>query len=71
MNFATTPREIRERLNLTQQEMAKGVGVNVSTIWRWEASGVPVKGPAMMLLDRLAKEAGFSGLKSRPSNDGA
>ncbi|PIT67916.1 hypothetical protein CER18_09055 [Bartonella tribocorum] len=37
-------KELRKRLNLTQDEMAALLGVNKSTVWRWEKYGVPSRG---------------------------
>ena len=49
--------EIRKALNLTQADLAKEAGVDVSTVWRWENEGVPSRGPARAFLDRLAADA--------------
>ncbi|MEN5277335.1 helix-turn-helix domain-containing protein [Brucella sp. TWI432] len=48
---------IRKALNLTQSELAGMAGVNLSTVWRWENDGIPKRGPARALLDRLNEEA--------------
>ncbi len=48
---------IRKALNLTQSQLADMAGVNLSTVWRWENDGVPKRGPARALLDRLKAEA--------------
>lgn len=48
---------IRKALNLTQSQLADMAGVNLSTVWRWENDGVPKRGPARALLDRLKVEA--------------
>lgn len=42
-------RQIRKQLNLTQRELAEEIGVNLSTVWRWE-NGTPPRGPARTLL---------------------
>lgn len=49
--------EIRATLGLTQAELAKSAGVDVSTVWRWENEGVPTRGPARAFLNKLAEEA--------------
>jgi len=48
---------IRKALNLTQTQLAEMAGVNLSTVWRWENDGIPKRGPARALLDRLNREA--------------
>lgn len=48
---------IRKALNLTQSQLADMAGVNLSTIWRWENDGIPKRGPARALLNRLNFEA--------------
>ncbi len=48
---------IRKALNLTQSQLADMAGDNLSTVWRWENDGVPKRGPARALLDRLKAEA--------------
>ncbi len=58
---------IRKALNLTQSQLAEMAGVNLSTVWRWENDGVPKRGPARALLDRLKVEA-FCNLSSPASS---
>lgn len=48
---------IRKALSLTQSQLADMAGVNLSTVWRWENDGIPKRGPARALLDRLNLEA--------------
>lgn len=48
---------IREKLKLTQAQLAKQAGVDVSTVWRWENEGVPPRGSARAFLERLAEDA--------------
>jgi transcriptional regulator with XRE-family HTH domain len=48
---------LRKKLNLTQADLAKAAGVDVSTVWRWENDGVPSRGPARAFLDRLVEDA--------------
>lgn len=47
---------IRRTHNLTQQGLADLVGVNLSTVWRWE-NGYPPRGTAKAFLLRLRDEA--------------
>ena len=48
---------IRKKLKMTQADLARAAGVDVSTVWRWENEGVPERGPARAFLDRLASDA--------------
>lgn len=50
-------RAIRKMLKLTQPELARQVGVDVSTVWRWENGFAKVGGPARALLERIKAEA--------------
>ncbi|QEE12302.1 helix-turn-helix domain-containing protein [Bartonella krasnovii] len=50
-------KELRKRLNLTQDEMAALLGVNKSTVWRWEKYGVPSRGAVAYLLKSLCEQA--------------
>lgn len=49
--------KIRQCLGLTQADLARQAGVDVSTVWRWENDGVPSRGSARAFLDRLAADA--------------
>lgn len=49
-------RALRKALSLTQTQLAEMAGVNLSTVWRWENDGIPTRGPARALLDRLWNE---------------
>lgn len=72
MDYAIGVEAIRDKLNLTQADLAKKAGVNVSTVWRWENGGIPDNGPARAFLETLAKEAGYAGLvppSSPPSEE--
>lgn len=57
---------IRKALSLTQSQLAEMAGVNLSTVWRWENDGIPKRGPARALLDRLNIEA--LSLRSSPDH---
>lgn len=48
---------IRSALGLTQAELARRAGVNITTVWRWENEGIPERGPARAFLERLAEDA--------------
>ncbi|WP_375683834.1 helix-turn-helix domain-containing protein [Bartonella sp. AP285QHHD] len=49
-------KELRKRLNLTLHEMAALLGVNKSTVWRWEKYGVPSRGAVAYLLKSLCDQ---------------
>jgi len=49
-------KEIRKACGLTQKELAAEMGVNLSTVWRWE-NGTPPSGPARTLLAAMVEEA--------------
>ena len=55
--------DIRKRLNWSRAQLAEEAGVNVSTVSRWENDGVPEKGTARKLLEKLARRAA---LRSSP-----
>lgn len=43
---------IRDRLGLTQAQLAQAVGVDQGTVSKWE-NGAPPSGPARILLQKL------------------
>lgn len=47
---------LRKRHKLTQADLARLAGVDLSTVWRWENEGVPKRGPARAFLENLAKQ---------------
>ncbi|WP_370931917.1 helix-turn-helix domain-containing protein [Bartonella sp. DGB1] len=53
-------KHIRKNLNLTLDEMAKKLGVNKSTVWRWEKYGIPNRGGVAYLLQSLTPPQGNS-----------
>jgi len=53
-----TVAQIRKQLGLTSQKaLADLLGVNQSTVSRWETGEKEPTGPAAVLLERLAKDA--------------
>lgn len=48
--------ELLSKLKLTQSELAEKAGVNVLTVWRWKKYGVPTRGSAQALLERLDQD---------------
>lgn len=50
------PRAIRDTLQLTQEEMARLLGVSVSGYKKWEQNERPVSGPARQLMRVVRKE---------------
>ena len=51
-----TPREVRERIRLSQSEMAPLMGMSLSGYRKWEQGERKVSGPAANLLQVIAKE---------------
>lgn len=51
-------RAIRKAMDLTSDELGKLLGVKGSTVRRWECGLRVVRGPAVILLRRLAKSRG-------------
>ncbi len=50
-------RQLRLRLNMTQQQLATEIGIAMSTLSRWErGEGVP-RGAALKLLQALSKSS--------------
>jgi DNA-binding transcriptional regulator YiaG len=48
---------IRQRLDLTQEELAERVGVQRTSVCHWEAGIRSPGGPARIMLDRLRQAA--------------
>jgi DNA-binding transcriptional regulator YiaG len=49
-------KKIRADRGITQKELADLVGVNLSTVWRWE-NGSPPRGTALRLLESISASA--------------
>jgi DNA-binding transcriptional regulator YiaG len=48
----------RYRYQITMQELAEELGVNVTTVWRWETQSVPKRGLAVKSLARYMQQIG-------------
>ena len=48
----------RKSLKLTQTEMAREMGVNISTIWRWEKDQLPISPVVTRAVEQLVSERG-------------
>ena len=55
---ANEVKELRKRLNMTQQELASAIGVDRCTVQRWEAGLKKPSNMAKKHLARLAKRKG-------------
>ncbi|MBX4336370.1 helix-turn-helix domain-containing protein [Bartonella raoultii] len=53
-------KKLRKHLNLTLDEMAALLGVNRSTVWRWEKYGIPSRGAVAYLLKSLCEQESSS-----------
>ena len=49
-------KNIRSNLNMTQTEFASAFGISVSTLRHWERGDRTPQGPALVLLNVVAKE---------------
>ncbi|MBZ0178955.1 MAG: helix-turn-helix domain-containing protein [Melioribacteraceae bacterium] len=49
------PKQIRERLGLSQNKFAKLLGISISTLQNWEQGRRKPEGPAKVLLNVAAK----------------
>lgn len=55
--------EFRAARKWSQERLADELGVNVSTIWRWENGKTPASGPVVKAIERLVEQY--------PASDGA
>jgi DNA-binding XRE family transcriptional regulator len=46
----------RKSLKMTQTEMARELGVNLSTIWRWEKDQLPISPVVARAVEQLVSE---------------
>jgi DNA-binding transcriptional regulator YiaG len=44
---------VREKLKLSELELAERLGVNRSTVYRWEHDVSDISGPAKLLLEKM------------------
>ncbi len=49
-------RRIRHELGLTQSELGDELGVNLSTVWRWEKGHLPVSKVVLSAVERLKEQ---------------
>jgi DNA-binding transcriptional regulator YiaG len=55
-DFGAQVKELRERLNLTQEAMAETLGVSFATVNRWENGWTAPSKLALRQIDLLCKE---------------
>lgn len=55
-------KRVRERRKESQEAFAVHFGVDQTTIHRWETSGVPSRGPAGALIERVLIDLGREGV---------
>src|SRR5579871_2883934 len=58
---STRLRAVRQRLQLTQEQMAQRLGVSFATVNRWEAGATTPQRKALEALDALERETQSSG----------
>lgn len=46
----------RKSMKLTQSEMAAALGVNLSTVWRWEKEHLPISERTKKAVEQLLSE---------------
>lgn len=56
VHAAPSPRDVRKRVKLTQQQMAPMMGMSLSGYRKWEQEKRRVSGPAAVLLTVIEKE---------------
>ena len=60
-HLAEKVKELRRRMGWGQEDMAREIGVSLSTVQRWERQGGEPTRLARRELKRLFKEAGIDG----------
>ncbi|WP_230873167.1 helix-turn-helix domain-containing protein [Xylella fastidiosa] len=58
-------------MNLTQEQLAKRLGVSFATVNRWESGGNTPQHAAQQTILALAQEAGVQGTESPPPTEAA
>lgn len=56
MNAPLDIKAFRKARRWTKVRLADELGVDVSTVWRWENGKVPKKGPVVKAIERLADQ---------------
>lgn len=46
-------KEVRERVGESQETFGRRLGVDQSTVHRWETDGLPTRGPARVAVERV------------------
>lgn len=59
MTYGEKVKKIREKLFLTQQELASMLNVNITTVNRWETEKFEPSIKAKKLISALCKDKGF------------
>lgn len=47
----------KNELGLTQTGLANALGVNLSTVWRWEKGQLPISGVVTKAIEKLVEDA--------------
>ncbi len=63
-DFGTQVKELRERLNLTQEAMAETLGVSFATVNRWENGWTAPSKLALRQIDLLCKDRRIAALNA-------
>lgn len=56
MEEANPIRSARKKLEMTQTEFASALGVNLSTVWRWEKGQLPISARTSRAVEQLVTE---------------
>ncbi|MEO8213695.1 MAG: helix-turn-helix domain-containing protein, partial [Myxococcales bacterium] len=62
-------RRVRERLGLSQRDMAAELGVAHGAVGLWESGARPLPGPVLRLLSLYENDLGFSPAASAPGDE--
>lgn len=70
---ATDTRDLRSRTGMSQEALARVMGVTLNTVQRWErTNGTDLRGPTQLLIDLMTPPAGLELVKvvtSRPYSE--